>query len=154
MSLSGRVVGLVVATGAEAPTQLVSEAVAIAGVGLEGDRYALQTGSFSPKPGTGRQITLIEREAVEAYVQESGHAVTAADMRRNVITEGVRLNEFVGQEFTVGGTRLRGMRLCEPCTTLQRLLGGDVLRGLVHRGGLRADVVEGGTIRVGDGVSP
>jgi MOSC domain-containing protein YiiM len=130
----------------------VEFARAISGRGLEGDRYAVGQGTFSDKPGTGRQVTLIEAEALEAYETEFGETLSRAEARRNIVTRGVRLNELVGREFLVGSVRVLGCRLCEPCTHLERLTGKPVLRGLVHRGGLRAEFLSDGVIRVGDPV--
>src|SRR5262249_11204514 len=134
------------------PIEHVASARAFAGRGIEGDRYAAGKGTFSDKPGTGRQVTLIEAEAIEAFEHESGESLTAAEVRRNIVTRGVRLNDLVGREFSVGEVRVLGCRLCEPCTHLERLTGKGVLKGLVHRGGLRAEFVTDGVIRVGDRV--
>ena len=132
----------------------VDSARAFAGRGLEGDRYATNAGTFSAKPGTGRQFTLIEAEAIEAYVAEFGHPLTVAETRRNVVTRGVRLNELVGREFLIGDVRVLGCRLCEPCTHLVRLTGNEqVLPGLEHRGGLRAELLSDGIIHVGDRIT-
>ena len=77
-------------------------------------------------------------------------AFTAADARRNVVTLGVRLNDLVGQEFCVGAVRIRGLRLCEPCSYLAKRSVPEVLKGLVHKGGLRAQILSEGVIGVGD----
>ncbi len=119
------------------------------GQGLEGDRYATGIGTFSDREGQ-RDVSLIESEAIEAFERESGITLTAAASRRNVLTRGVRLNDLVGQEFQVGNVRMRGLRLCEPCTHLQRLTHPATLRGLVHRGGLYAAILSEGEIAVGD----
>ena len=127
------------------------EIAAIEGVGLDGDRYATRSGSFSARPKPGRQLTLIEAEAIEALEFELGLVLTPGETRRNLVTRGVALNHLVGREFTVGSVRLRGHELCEPCADLARMTGKpQILAGLVHRGGLRAEILEGGPIRVGD----
>ena len=95
--------------------------------------------TFSERPGK-RDVTLIESETLEAYKRESGEKLSAAEVRRNLLTQGVRLNDLVGREFQVGTVRLRGLRLSEPCTHLMRLTHPGTLRGLVHRGGLVAEV--------------
>ena len=147
----GRVESIHLATAAEAAMRSVAEVTAIAGVGLEGDRYAARTGSFSAKPKLGRQITLIEAEAIEALQRELGLVLASGETRRNIITRGIALNHLVDREFTVGAVRLRGWELCEPCSDLARMTGKpQLLAGLVHRGGLRAEILEGGVIRVGD----
>jgi MOSC domain-containing protein YiiM len=125
----------------------VNEATARAGLGLEGDRY------FQPEGNEpDREITLIEAEAVEALVRDEKVPFEVAESRRNVVTRGVALNHLVGREFSVGAARLRGIRLCEPCDHLQKLTRPGVLKGLLHRGGLRARIVGDGPIRVGDPV--
>ena len=125
----------------------VDAAEARAGLGLEGDRYFRPSGNEAD-----REITLIESEAVEALVRDEKVSFEVGESRRNVVTRGVALNHLVGREFTVGEARLRGIRLCEPCDHLQKLTRPGVLKGLLHRGGLRAQILEGGPIRVGDPV--
>lgn len=147
----GRIESIHIATTAEATMRGVAEIRAIAGVGLEGDRYATRTGTFSAKPKPGRQITLVEAEAVEALERELGLKLAHGETRRNLVTRGVALNHLVGCEFRVGEVRLRGHELCEPCGDLARMTGKpQILPGLVHRGGLRAEIIEGGVIGVGD----
>ncbi|MBK9795167.1 MAG: MOSC domain-containing protein [Holophagaceae bacterium] len=149
----GRIESIHIASTAEAVMRGVDEAIAIAGLGLEGDRYTLGTGTFSPKPKPSRQITLIEAEAIEALERELGMLLTPGETRRNLVTRGVALNHLVGRDFTVGEVRLRGHELCEPCGDLARMTGKpQILPGLTHRGGLRAEILEGGRIRVGDPV--
>ena len=148
---AGRVHGIFVGPVAEGPMTSVGAVRAVAGRGLEGDRYFQHAGSFSETPGTGREVTLIESEALEAARRDHGVELGPGATRRNIVTSGVALNDLVGREFTVGEVRLRGVRLCEPCAHMARLAGAEgAVRALVHRGGLRADVVRGGTIRTGD----
>ncbi len=137
-----------------APLGGVDSARAVENRGLEGDRYFDGTGTFSKKPGTGRHVTLIELEALHALLSEYGIELEPGEARRNVVTCGVPLNHLVGRDFRVGKVLLRGMRPCEPCKYLSGLVGKDVKTGLIHRGGLRADIVRGGVIRVGDVVLP
>jgi hypothetical protein len=118
---------------------------ALPGEGLEGDRHANGTGTF-PSGLPGSALTLIEAEVCESFEPPLG----PDDHRRNIVTRSVSLNDLVGHEFTIGTVRCRGMRLCEPCTVVQRYAGRPVLRDLVHRGGLRADILTAGEIRVGD----
>ncbi len=148
-SVAGRLLGIYLAAQAEAPVRFVKRARALAGRGLEGDRYAAMQGTFSDRPGQ-RDVTLIEAEALEAYERESGRKLSGAESRRNLLTRGVRLNDLVGCEFQVGAVRMRGLRLSEPCTHLTRLTHPETLRGLVHRGGLVAEVLNDGELRVGD----
>ena len=124
----------------------VDSIVAVAGRGLEGDRY------FDAQKKPGQQVTLIEREAVDALGRDYGVTLAPGDARRNLVTDGVALNHLVGREFTIGEVRLRGVRLCEPCTHLQHLTGAKVLPGLVHRGGLRAEILTGGELKPGQTV--
>jgi MOSC domain-containing protein YiiM len=138
---------IVVAEAAEATCRLVESAV-VGATGLDGDRYAAGAGTFSAPGTSGRHVTLVEAEALES----AGVAFTAA--RRNVVTRGVDLDALIGQEFALGSARLVGRRRCEPCAHLERLEGPGLLRPLVHRGGLRADVVATGSVSVGDAVGP
>jgi MOSC domain-containing protein YiiM len=146
----GAVVSIYTAGKAGAPVEERQSAKAVVGRGLDGDRYFNGTGYWSSHPGNGREVTLIEIEAIEALANEKNVKLTPGAARRNVVTRGVPLNHLVGREFQVGGVRLRGARLCEPCDYLEGLTTKGALTGLIHRGGLRADIVSGGTIRVGD----
>lgn len=134
------------------PTQPVKEIHAVPDLGLEGDRYFGPAGVGQKRTGAGRDITLIEIEALEAIHRESGIELTPGDARRNIVTQGVPLNHLVDKEFQVGEVRLRGVRLCEPCQHLASLTQPEVLPALVHRGGLRAEILTDGIIRVGDPV--
>ena len=130
----------------------VAEVRAVVGRGLEGDRYFKGAGTFSAEPKSGREVTLIESEALEAASAEAGFPIQSRDSRRNLVTRGVSLNDLVGREFWVGPVKLRGIELCEPCSYLAQLAGKSLLHSLVHRGGIRADIVTDGVIRVGDPV--
>ena len=143
----GRVEAIAIAAAAEAPVELVGEADAHAGRGLAGDRYHEGRGTFSQPHSNGHDLTLVEAEVLDAL------ALAPEASRRNVITRGIDLNALVGKRFTIGGVECAGRRLCEPCAHLERLTPGT-LRPLVHRGGLRADVLGDGAIRVGDPVRP
>ncbi|MCI0409312.1 MAG: MOSC domain-containing protein [Acidobacteria bacterium] len=130
----------------------VNEVHAVPGKGLEGDRYFTQTGTYSKKPRPDREVTLIEIEAIEALAREYKIALEPGAARRNIVTRGVPLNHLVGQEFRVGDVTLRGLRLCEPCAHLERLSHAGVREALIHRGGLRAQILTDGTIRVRDSI--
>lgn len=153
----GTVAAIFVAPSAEAPMKEIMTAELQAGLGIVGDRYHAGVGTWS-KPGeehiAKRQVTLIESEAVDAIVRDYHIAFEAADTRRNILTRDVALNHLIGVEFTVGSTRLRGVQLCEPCAHLEQVAGQPIRKPLVHRGGLRCEIVEGGTINVGDTVHP
>lgn len=146
----GSVAGIYIAPQAAGPIVSLPEAEAIAGRGLKGDRYFAGEGTYSNTPGTGRQVTLIEQEALAAAARDYGIELEPGQSRRNIETVGVPLNHLVGREFMVGEVRLLGMRLNEPCAHLAKLSTRGVVKALTHRGGLRADVLTGGTIRVGD----
>jgi MOSC domain-containing protein YiiM len=145
----GTVEFIYLADGAAAPMRAVDQANALPGVGLEGDRYALRTGTFY-KPLPDRELTLIEAEAIEALRRDYHVELSAGEARRNVVTRGVALNHLVGRDFQIGDVKARGIRLCEPCDHLQRLIGREVIKGLIHRGGLRAQILSSGAIHVGD----
>jgi MOSC domain-containing protein YiiM len=150
MEGSGRVVEINISPEYERLPEPVERVAAVAGRGLEGDRYFLAGGD--PRPDRDRDLTLISLEALETLAQEAGITLTAAESRRNLATRGIDLNALEGKAFAVGEVECRGIELCEPCTHLQGLTRDGVLRGLVHRGGLRAAIVKGGEIAVGDEV--
>ena len=145
---SGRVDSIHIAAAAKAPMQAIDQVVAIPGVGLEGDRYALKTGTFY-KPEPDFELTLIEAEAIDAILREYKLTMAAGEARRNVVTHGVPLNHLVGREFTIGPVKIRGIRLCEPCGHLEAITGLPLIKGLRHRGGLRAQILTQGVIHVG-----
>ncbi len=142
---AGTVEGILVASEAEHPLVRVQAVRAEAGRGLEGDRYFQGRGTFSG-PGRGYELTLVEAEELDAL------GVTWEQARRNVVTRGVRLDALVGRRFAIGSVLCIGRRPAEPCSHLDRLSGPGVLRPLVHRAGLRADILESGSIAVGDPV--
>ena len=149
---SGTVESIHIAPAAKAPTLDVEQVEAFPGAGLAGDRYFLRQGTFF-KPEPDFELTLIEAEAIEAAEREYQVTLTAGAARRNVVTRGVPLNHLVGLEFVIGGVKIRGIRLCEPCSHLQALTGVAVIKAFRHRGGLRAQILTQGLIRVGDAVT-
>jgi MOSC domain-containing protein YiiM len=149
----GSVEAIHIAPAAGAPVRTVEAIRAIAGIGLEGDRYADGRGHYQDGR-VSRDLTLIEAESVEALVDDHGIALAPGEARRNLTTRGVGLNELLGRRFWVGEVLCLGTRLCEPCQYLADLTGKPLLRPLVHRGGLRADIVLGGLIRCGDQLRP
>ena len=149
----GSVVSIHIAPAAEETMISVPEIQALPGRGLDGDRYLKHVGTFS-KPQPDRELTLIEIEAIEALNQELGIEFAQGDSRRNIVTRGVPLNHLVGREFTIGEVRVRGIKLCEPCSYLEELVQKQVRPGLVHRGGLRAQILDEGSVRVGDSIQP
>jgi hypothetical protein len=145
-AMAGSVAAILLAPDAEQPMVAVQGAQAVAGRGLEGDRYFDGRGTFS-KPGRGYELTLVQDEVLTEI------GLPWEQARRNIVTRGVDLNQLVGHRFTVGSVECIGRRLAEPCSHLERLSGPGILRPLVHRGGLRADILSGGTIAVGDRVA-
>lgn len=141
----GQVEQICVAPAASEPVQLLETARARAGKGLEGDRHVTGRGTF-PSGVAGSALTLIQAEVCESF----DPPLDPAEHRRNLVTRGIALNTLVGHDFIIGGVPCRGMRLCEPCTVIDRYASRPLLRPLVHRGGLRADILADGEIRLGD----
>lgn len=142
---TGSVAALLTAPDAEAPMRRVDDVEAIAGRGLAGDRYVDDRGTFHG--ARGYQLTVVAEEHLERV------GVSWEEARRNVVTTGVDVNALVGRSFTIGDVECIGRRLAEPCVHLEKVVGrSGLMRPLVHRAGLRADIVSGGTIRVGDTV--
>jgi hypothetical protein len=140
---AGTVAAILVTAHAEAPLTRIDQVEALAGRGLAGDRYAAGRGTFSG-PGRGYELTLAEAEVLDEIELPWEQA------RRNIVTRGISLNGLVGRRFRIGSVECVGRRLAEPCAHLERLAGRGLLRPLVHRGGLRSDVIKGGVIRLGD----
>lgn len=151
-SVEGQVVGLFVAEKASSAMRAVKRVSALAGRGLEGDRYAAKAGTFTPTSDTlkGYDLTLIESEALDSLTLPDGSQLGYGEARRNVVTKGVELNALVGRKFVIGDVVCFGQRLCEPCSHLELLTKPGALRLLVHRGGLRADVLTDGLLDLGD----
>jgi MOSC domain-containing protein YiiM len=148
----GTVEAIHVTTAGSAPMEAIERVRAIAGVGLEGDRYAAGTGHYSGDPKVDRHVTLIEAEEIELLAAATGIVLAPGESRRNVTTRGIRLNELVGRRFRIGPVECEGTRLCEPCQYLTDLVGQPILAPLVHRAGLRAKILGDGHIAVGDAV--
>ena len=144
----GRIVGIFLTSEHGELPETVERARALAGKGLEGNRYFYADGDAPD----GRALTLIAAEALEAFESETNIVLSAAETRRNVLTRGIDVNALVGKRFRVGSVECLGVELCEPCSHLQSLTRPGVLRGLVHRAGLNADILSDGDIAVGDAV--
>ena len=123
------------------------EALLVAGVGIDGDRYATGLGTYSTRPHIDRQVTLIEVEVLEAIARDRGIALAPNEHRRNLTTRGVPLGHLVGQYFRVGDCVLYGGRMNVPCLYLETLLGKRVFKPLINRSGLNCRIVLGGMIR-------
>jgi MOSC domain-containing protein YiiM len=145
----GEVVAIYVGPERHLP-EPVERVEAHAGKGLAGNRYYWPDGSAP----AGNALTLIEAEALAAFTQETGIELTAQASRRNVLTRGIDLNALVGKRFRVGAVECEGVELCEPCSHLASLTHPGVLRGMLHRAGLNADILTDGQIAVGDAVVP
>jgi len=146
---AGTVEGIWIAAAAGNPVQGPAAVLALAGRGLAGDRHVTGTGTFSSGlPGSA--LTLIEAEVCESFEPP----LRPGEHRRNLVTRGIELNGLVRRDFMIGDVRCRGMRLCEPCKVADRYATRPILRALVHRGGLRADILEDGQIRIGDPIHP
>ncbi len=145
--MPGRVEAIHLCSTLSGPPQPVVSVRAIAGRGLDGDRYPV--GDLADP---GEALTLIEAEALEALAAETGIVLAPGESRRQLTTRGIGLNGLVGREFALGSVLCRGVELCEPCIHLASLTQPGVIRGLVHRGGLRADILAGGEIAIGDEV--
>ena len=144
----GNVTHIFVAAARGAPAKSIAVVEALANQGLEGDRYAESKFRRSPD----YQVTLIELENIEAFARTTGLAMTPEMPRRNIVTRGVRLNDLCGRRFKVGEAVFEGLELCEPCSLLAKRTHREVLKVLVGKGGLRARIISGGEIRVGDSV--
>lgn len=124
-----------------------------AGAGIVGDRFFSRS-----RRHPGRNLTLVEAEAIEAAAARLGVALGPEATRRNVVTRDLRLNDLVGRHFRVGPVLLRGIELCEPCIVLGRYLAGtgaspaQIIAAFCGRGGLRAEVLEDGVLREGDAI--
>ena len=143
---TGKILSIHITPAKGQAMQSVESVQAETGKGLQGDRYY----SKGEKPDPARQVTLIESEAIQAVQHEASISLTPGASRRNLVTQGVPLNHLVGKEFYVGKVKLRGIRLCEPCKHLSEMTQPGVLPALVHRGGLRAEILTSGKIQIGD----
>lgn len=155
MDPQGRVEWLLAAAERHGEMQALPAVQLKAGAGIVGDRFFGRR-----RTQTGLNLTLIEAEAIAAVAAALGMAIPPAAPRRNVVTRGVRLNDLVGREFRLGGVRLRGIELCEPCVVLGRNLATPahprerIIRAFLGRGGLRAAVLDDGVVRIGDAITP
>jgi MOSC domain-containing protein YiiM len=149
--LAGKVVEINVWPDDEELAHPVERVRAVVGRGLEGDRHFYEGPGLQPE--RDKELTLIATEALDAMAAEHGIELSAADSRRNLATRGIDLNQLEGRRFRVGDVECEGIELCEPCRRLERLTQPGVIRGLVHRGGLRCSILTEGEIAVGDEVA-
>lgn len=153
MGFDGHVVSIHTTAEAAAPMVGLDRAELVAGEGITGDRYAMGRGHYSIRPHIDRQVTLIESEVLEALARDHGIDLMPDEHRRNITTAGVPVNHLVGQYFAIGPCVLYGGRLNVPCSYLQDLVGKRVFRPLVHRSGLNARIIVGGTVTPGDEIT-
>jgi MOSC domain-containing protein YiiM len=151
MHWQGELLHIHVAPKASAPMDALSEARLVAGIGLQGDRYATRLGTYSKKHHIDRQATLIEVEVLEALARDRSVELAPHEHRRNLTTRGVPLNHLVGQYFRIGdGCVLYGGRLNVPCLYLEDLVAKKVFKPLLNRSGLNCRIIVGGIIRTHD----
>ncbi len=148
----GRVKGIFTAPAAGAPMVALERARVVAGRGLEGDRYFDGRGYYSQVPPlTGRRLTLIEAESLDALERDTAITLAPHECRRNLVTRGIRLDALIGRRFRVGAIECYGERPCPPCGYIEELTGKPGLnRGLTDRGGIRAEILLDGEIALGD----
>lgn len=150
----GSLVAIHVCGRAGEPLRSLEHAELVAGKGIKGDRYFKGLGQFSPAvQDPDHEVTLIDQEEIERFNRLSGAGLDPAAFRRNLVTRGIDLGTLLDVEFSIGGTRLCGIRLCEPCASLAERTHRAVLKGMLHRAGLRAGIVSGGVIRLGDPIA-
>jgi ADP-ribose pyrophosphatase YjhB (NUDIX family) len=148
----GSVEGIFTAVGEALPMRPRDRVMALPGIGLVGDRYATANGYWSGDNRVSRDLTLIEAEVVEDLATQAGLEIQAGELRRNVVTRGIRLNDLVGVRFGIGNVLVEGTSPCAPCVHLARVTGKSILRPLAHRGGLRANILTPGEIGRGDAI--
>ncbi len=152
---AGKVLGIYTAPARREPMVSQDEVRVVPGKGIEGDRYFKGNATYSDRPGPHREVTLIEIEALDALEREYGYRLQPDLSRRNMLVAGVPLNHLIDREFTVGDVRLRGLLLCEPCANLAETSGQThIINHLMHRGGLRAEILTEGVIEVGAEILP
>jgi len=150
--VKGTILNIFISENAGNELKSLNEALLISGIGVEGDRYCSGKGAFSEKlkNNPSAELTLIEKEEVDRFNNEQNLNLYYRDLRRNLVTEGIRLNNLVGKTFTIGSAALKGIRLCEPCSHLAESVSSLVIPHLVGRGGVRAQIISTTSIKVGE----
>jgi len=154
MTEKGTIEGIYIAQHAGGEITGVDQVEAVAGIGLKGDRnYFAQLNRAPEKRKPEKELTLVQQETVD-MLNETGvfGTIHPGDLRRNVVTSGVNLNNLTGEVFSVGNVKAKGIELCEPCRHLEKMTGKKIMKPLVHKAGLRAQIIEGGVIKKGDSV--
>jgi len=152
--MNGRVFEIYIAESAGKEMESIAQANVLAGRGIEGDRYFAEKGTFSEKlkGKPTMELSLIEKEAIDSFNKEFTQTHGYGDLRRNIVTEGIRLNDLVGKTFTIGQVSLKGLRLCEPCRHLANTVNALFIPHMVGKSGLRAQILTDGTIECGDAI--
>jgi len=153
--MNGKVERVLICKEAGEDLYEIEKASLVPGKGIEGDRYYFKAGTFSDALAEKGdfEVTLIEQEEIEGFNVKAGLNYIPEMFRRNIVTSGVSLNELVGKQFYIGSAKLEGIRLCEPCAYLEKLLGKEVMSLMVHKAGLRAVIKNGGIVVAGNGIS-
>ena len=150
--MTASITKIFIANSAEKSMKSLENAQLVAGKGIEGDRYFNGSGTFSEKlkGNPAAELTLIEKEEINYFNNSQQQQMRDEDFRRNIITQGIRLNDLVGKTFTVGDVTLKGIRLCEPCAHLANTVNELFMPHMIGRGGLRAQILSSGKIKTGD----
>jgi len=153
--MKGIVRNIFISDSAGAQMHEIKTASLEAGKGIKGDRYYKGNGTFSEmlKGKPLSELSLIEIEQVDYFNEKYSQSLSYSDLRRNIITQGINLNNLVGKTFTIGDTTLKGIKLCEPCSHLAETVCSLVLPHMIGRGGLRAQILSSGTIRSNDEIA-
>lgn len=147
----GRVDAIHIGAVHSGPLQALERARLIPGIGIEGDRHATENAKV--RRHGGRELTLVEAESLDYLADEHDISLAPGSTRRNVTTRGVRLADLIGREFRIGEVRVRGLEQCEPCAHMEELVGQPVMRPLVHRAGIVAEILSEGEIEIGDPIT-
>lgn len=152
--MSNKIKKILIASKAKEKLFNIKEAKVVKGKGIIGDRYYLQKGSFSQrlKDKEDFHITFIEQEEIDAFNEKTNLNYSNDLFRRNIVTEGIELNDLVGKKFKINDIEFLGMRLCEPCKLLSLDLGEEFLSQMVHKAGLRAKILSSGSFTLGESI--
>src|SRR5262245_18585580 len=156
LMFQGKLLAIAIARVAKGPMENLDSVEVVAGEGLRGDRYGAGIGAaqFQGRRKPENEVTMIASEAISAANHEFNLIIDHLDTRRNLLTAGVPLNDLIGRTFRIGAVTLKGLERCEPCGYLQKRTFPWIKPALKGRGGLRCCVVQGGTIAVGDEITP
>jgi MOSC domain-containing protein YiiM len=150
---TGKVVAIYIAPAQGEPTVFVQQAHLVPGMGIEGDRYYNLAAKSRENRKPSHELTLVEMESIEAICQQDGIPLTSDQTRRNIVTRGVSLNNLMDREFSIGVIKVRGIKLCEPCSYLAGRTDPRIIISMAHRGGLRAQIISEGIIHLDDTIT-